>query len=316
MSDENEKDKGKADRPPTIPPDLAPFMGKRQWEKAEIRDSGEVRAAFADVDALIDRLKKAEEEADRGRGVGNSQMYVGPVEVPEAMTPQRADENSKVALHIADVPRALPAGVPTNPTVEVRARLATQHQSPWAIDVAASIDPTDVPSTHLLADQKRDAKRVVLPRDATAAKRRWKWELALAGALLAMGVLVFAFAATTSSHGELPTTSTTREVKEGLPSGSPASAEVELRMDTAVATAVIAVPKSASPDAVASARASNPRQPVHTRPQDGNDIVPGIIPPRTLSEPPLDTPSEPVHPRASKPVPSSVPQQTGPTDIF
>ena len=81
---------------------------QRARAAGEVPDSGKVRAALAGVNAVIERLKREEQEGEQ-RGIGNAQQYVAPIAVPQAKAPPNARE-AKVALQTSDVLRALPAG--------------------------------------------------------------------------------------------------------------------------------------------------------------------------------------------------------------
>jgi hypothetical protein len=106
----------------SIPPELKPFMGQREWPKAERRDEAEVDAALAPVEAMLAEWQREADKRDAERGVGNVSEYVAPVPVPEAGKPAAPSLEAKVALAFVDVPRKLPAGNPNLPTEEFSMR--------------------------------------------------------------------------------------------------------------------------------------------------------------------------------------------------
>jgi hypothetical protein len=116
-------DKPSRDTPSSssVPPELRPFMGQREWPAAERRDEAEVEAAFAPIEAMVAEMQREADREDAQRGVGNVSAYAR-VEVPSADKPGVVKPEPKVALVLADVPRVLPAGNPNLPTEEVSTR--------------------------------------------------------------------------------------------------------------------------------------------------------------------------------------------------
>jgi hypothetical protein len=106
----------------SIPPELKPFMGQREWPKAERRDEAEVQAAFAPVEAMLAEWQREADKRDAERGVGNVSEYVAPLPVPEAGKPAAPSPDAKVAIGFVDVLRQLPAGNPNLPTEEISTR--------------------------------------------------------------------------------------------------------------------------------------------------------------------------------------------------
>lgn len=302
----------------TVPRSLEPYMGQSELPKGVVRDSSEVRAAFADVDALIESLKQ--EELDRG--VGNAAQYVSPVKVPLAKSPSaNACNDAKVALQITDIPRALPPGIPTNPTEEVRNRkpatalrdsiTVREARGPLAqLETPGAPEP---PSAHVLTT-KVDLGDETIPG---ASSDKWwsKWlGVVLGSVALTVGVIVFAFTATNGSPPRptsiAPPTSAPIPIDTGAsvptgrpdtsaPEGAPLAAEP---MGTRASTEKCAIdtPKSTLPKTTVKHVDRPPRRPVEAP----------AVPPQVVE-------AAPISPQVSQTVPSSVPPaRTGLTDIF
>jgi S-DNA-T family DNA segregation ATPase FtsK/SpoIIIE len=132
MSDD--KPKPGAPSSSSIPPELKPFMGQREWPVAERRDEADVEAAFGPIEAMVAEWQRDADARDAGRGVGNVSAYVGPTAVP-AGTPGATKEEPKVALAFEEVPRKLPAGNPALPTEEIDTRALLGVRAPGDDDV-------------------------------------------------------------------------------------------------------------------------------------------------------------------------------------
>ncbi len=106
----------------SIPPELKPFMSQREWPTGELRDEAEVEAAFGPIEAQVAVWLREADKRDAKLGVGNMSAYAAPVLIREAAKPVEAAAEPKVALAVADMPRALPAGNPNLPTEEINTR--------------------------------------------------------------------------------------------------------------------------------------------------------------------------------------------------
>lgn len=180
MSNDCEKPKPGETRGGVIPPELEPFLRKRQRPRTQrLGEDPELDAAAAAYRAL--GQEPAEEEPpvqDLSIGMGNASAYMAPVEVKAAKVPAKSEaadaRPAKVEVALGDVPCTLPAGSRTAETAEMRvlrprvgdeddvtlqrdrtvgggtARLAVvKAASPWANDAPVPlVAPVELPSAH------------------------------------------------------------------------------------------------------------------------------------------------------------------------
>ena len=326
-----------------VPPELEPFLRKRDWPKAQqLGEDPALDAAAAAYRARVESDPPAERPApDLARGIGNASAYVAPVELPTRDPATATEDEPKIELAMAEVPRALPEGSPTRETVETRVLKPPRPEedestvqrepggrtvggrtqrlpaakSPWAKDGGAPpVAPVELPSLHAPPAPSEPTSR---PRSAaghTGAKGA-----VLAGTLLMLVMLVLARVATTSTSGK------ESETKDSVASASPAAS---VTVSTGASAAPL--PERDEMGSAATPQAAPTSAPTGTTPQPSgarhlpakrgpleDPYADAAVAPIVASMPTVAPPAPPVpQPPAPKPTAAPAPPAANDGELF